>query len=222
MNEIELYISLDKKNKEELLLLLKKSYSTMNTQQRDVVFGQYILKEINNLTIEKSDAENIVDEVNDFYVDSMAGVYYAPFQINSKNYMDVPEETEEWCSKIGILLNESSLLTKQNFHKEAVQGFQKLFTLIDKIGETDIIFGDEIGSWMAGGDRKLATTSYISSASQILSDKEFVDHVTSLLIIDSYESFSNEVYKQIASIATKEQFTSVQSIIGQQKIRVPL
>ena len=222
MNEFDLFMSLEKKEKSDVLSILRKSYSEMNTQQREIVFGEYINNEIKKLIIEKHDAEEICDEVNDFYVDSLAGVYYAPFKINSKNYMNLPEETDDWCSKFCMLLDETSQLAKHNFHKEAVQCFQKLFNLIDKIGDDNIIFGDEIGSWMVGGNRKQATIAYISSASHILTDNEFVDHLIPILVMDSHESFSNEVYRQASLLSTNEKFSLLQLTIEQKKIKIPI
>ena len=48
--------------------------------------------------------------------------------------MDLPEETEAWCSEISILLEETCQLTRQGFYEDAIICFQILFDLIDRIG----------------------------------------------------------------------------------------
>ena len=220
MNEVTLFVSLEKCDKSELINLLENSYFEMNADQRQAVFGSHIIDEINNRVIDQSGADDIVSDVNNFYKDSTAGVYYAPFNINSKNYMDIPEETSEWCNQVGIYLDEASQLTKQNFHTESVHCFKLLFDLFDKLADDDIVFADELGSWMIGGDKEQAITCYITSASTILPENKFAEHIAALLKIDSYESYSNQVYKKSLSICTKEQMIALQLEASIQKIKI--
>ncbi len=86
---------------------------------------------------------------------SMAGVYYAPFKINSKNWSHIPDETREWFDRLGDLLQASAQLTAQGNHLHAVACFGTLYTLIAAMEDgEEIVFGDEIGSWMIPGDEK--------------------------------------------------------------------
>lgn len=147
MNEIDLFIALEKNGKAELLKLLQDAYFEMNAEQRQSVFGSYVSNKIANTRLEQADANDILNAIKDFYKEYIAGAYYSPFNINSKNYRKLPEETKKWYNQIDIFLEESSQLTKQGFHNEAIQCFQILFDLIDKLdkGDDEIIFGDEIG-----------------------------------------------------------------------------
>lgn len=69
----------------------------------------------------------------------MAGHYYAPFEINSKNFSHIPEETDAWFDEISDYLEDSSKLTDQGDHKMAVQCFKLLHELIDKM-EDGLVF----------------------------------------------------------------------------------
>jgi hypothetical protein len=44
------------------------------------------------------------------------GYYYAPFDINSKNFSDIPEETDAWFDEVSDYLEDSSRLTDQGDH----------------------------------------------------------------------------------------------------------
>ncbi len=70
--------------------------------------------------------------VEGFRSDSLAGVYYAPFAINSKNWRHVPEETKEWFGEIGDLLKAGARLTEQGDHLHAVACFETLYESFSK------------------------------------------------------------------------------------------
>jgi len=81
-----------------------------------------------------------------------------------------------------------------------------LFDLIGRLWQgEEIIFADEVGPWMIGVDEKELIKCYLISLAKIATTKEFVDHVIPLIKRDSYESFSNKVYKNVIVIASKEQ-----------------
>ena len=78
------------------------AYYETNTQQRRYIFGDLIKKSKPS----KITGKNIIKKSETFYKESLAGVYYAPFEINSRNFSQIPEETEEWFEKLGDLLQE--------------------------------------------------------------------------------------------------------------------
>jgi hypothetical protein len=43
----------------------------------------------------------------------LAGAYYAPFRINSRNFSDIPEETDAWFAQLGDFLAQSTALAEQ-------------------------------------------------------------------------------------------------------------
>ena len=123
----------------------------MDTNQRHDVFGK-IIKDVPSSTV---DGEDLLSTIEIFYKSSLAGHYYAPFDINSKNFSDIPEETEEWFEEIGDHLEDSSRLTDQGDHRMAVKCFKLLHELIDKMEDGDeVVFADEYGTWIITGDEK--------------------------------------------------------------------
>jgi hypothetical protein len=100
MDKSALFEYLSTQERAVLLDLLGQAYDQMEHGQRRWVFG----KLADSLPVEPIDGESLLDEIKQFHKDSLAGAYYAPFNINSKNYMHVPEETEDWFEKLSDFL----------------------------------------------------------------------------------------------------------------------
>ncbi len=213
-----LFTLLQKAEKKDLLELIKQAYCNMNSEQKEIVFGKLTveaIKENKFLT-----GKDVLNKVKKFQEKSLKRHYYAPFDINSKNYMDLPEETEAWCSEISILLEETCQLTRQGFYEDAIICFQILFDLIDRMGEDEIVFGDEVGSWLVSGDNKETVKYYITSLAKVATVEVFLKHIIPLLKRDSYESFTKEVYKTALKLVTTEQQLALKEEVTNKNIRI--
>jgi hypothetical protein len=158
MNKKRLFEYVKTQNQLKLLELLSLAFDTMDTNQRHDVFGK-TAKEVPPSSV---DGKEILTTIEQFYEKSMAGYYYEPFDINSKNFSDIPEETDAWFDEISDYLEDSSRLTDQGEHEMAVQCFKLLHELIDKMEDGDeIVFADEYGTWMITGDEKRFIKSYL-------------------------------------------------------------
>jgi hypothetical protein len=217
MDEDALFKLLKRQTKATLLKLLYSTYYEANTEQKKRIFGELIKKSKPSKTVD----QDPVKESEKFYKDSLEGVYYAPFNINSKNFSHIPKETKKWFKKLGDLLYSSTQLTKQKEHLSAVESFKILYELIDKMesGE-DIIFGDEYGSWMIPGNEKEFLDAYISSLAEVTMPEEYTKIVIPLIERDSYSSFCNKVYSLAIRYSKKEQEKSLMEAIQAQNIRI--
>jgi hypothetical protein len=216
MNKERLLKYLGKQVPSTLLELLNSAFDAMDTNQRHDVFGK-IIKEVLSSPVE---GKKLLSTIKQFYKKSMAGHYYAPFEINSKNFSHIPEETDAWFDEISDYLEDSSKLTDQGDHKMAVQCFKLLHELIDKMEDGDeIVFADEYGTWMIPGDEKRFVKSYLKSLSAISSPEEYTIGAIPLINRDSYESFHNKVYSTAIKIANKDQKTYLKKEVKKQKIR---
>jgi hypothetical protein len=217
MDENALSKVLKRQTKATLLDLLYSAYYETNTQQRRHIFGD-LMKEFKP---SKALVQNIVKESENFYKNSLARVYYAPFDINSKNFSHIPEETEEWFEKLGNLLQSSAQLTKQKEHTSAVESFKLLYELIAKMenGE-EIIFADEYGSWMIPGNEQDFLDAYILSLSEVKISEDYIKIVIPLIKRDSYMSFCNKVYSLAVKHSNKEQEKSLIKAIKEQNIKI--
>lgn len=112
------------------------------------------------------DSTQLLRAIKKFERESLAGAYYAPFNMNSTNYRDIPKETEGWFKRLANLLQAGTQLTKQRKHAQAVACFKILYGLIDAMENGDeIVFAEELGSWMIPGDEKKFIAAYLRSLS---------------------------------------------------------
>lgn len=216
MNKERLFEYIQTQNQSVLMGLLSLAFDTMGTNQRHDVFGE-IATEVSPSSV---DGNKTLANVEQFYKKSMEGYYYAPFDINSKNFSDIPEETDAWFDEISDYFEDSSELTTQGEHEMAVQCFKLLYELIEKMEDGDeIVFADECGTWMIAGDEKLFITSYLSSLATISTPEEYAKHVIPLVKRDSYESFNNKVYVSAIKVANEDQKIYLKIEVRKQKLR---
>lgn len=200
-----------------MLNLLESAFHEMKTNQKNNVFGHMIDK-AKPLKIDKNQA---IKNVEKFRKDSFAGIYYAPFDINSKNFSHIPEETEEWFEKLNDLFISSTQLSTQGDHLYAIDSFSILYDLIEKMERGDeIIFADEYGTWMIPGDEKVYIKAYIKSLAATKEPNDYVKMAIPLLRRDSHESFSNKVYSIAFKTANKEQREYLMTEIKKQNVRI--
>lgn len=216
MNKDRLFQLLCKEDVGTLLTMLQTAYDFLSHSDRNLVFGQYIKKS----PPAHVDGESLLDRIEQFTTNSRSGFYYEPFEINSKNFMDVPEETEEWFEKIGDLLQDSCQLTAQADYLSAVACFGLLYELIDEMERGDeIVFGDEIGSWLIPGDEKQYLAAYITAVAQVAAPDEFAAIVVPLARRDSYQSLSGQVYATASRLANTAQKERLDAEIKRLNIR---
>jgi len=216
MDKARLFEILEKQDLSVLIDLLDLAYDEMDINQRRSVFGE-IVKKIPASVI---DAKELLKEIKVFHKKSLNRKYYAPFNINSKNYMHIPEKTEEWFETLGDFLKNITRVTEQGEHLLAIKCFGLLYELIDKMEDgEEIVFADELGNWMIPGDEKKFISAYITSLAVTSTPEEFTKATLPLIHRDSCESFANKVYSSVIGAANKEQRTYLEGEIKRQNIR---
>lgn len=216
MNKTRLFEFLAKQKPSFLIELLQAAYNELDTYQRKDVFG----KIVEGIPLPDVDGNELLENIKDFHSESLAGYYYAPFQINSKNFSDIPEETEEWFESLGDFLKESTKLTEQGENSIAIECFKILYELIEKMEEgQEIVFAEEIGSWMIPGDEKEYINAYLSTSAAITTPEEYAEIAIPLIHRDSYSSLVNKVYSSAIKIANEKQKSYLEEEVKRKKIR---
>jgi hypothetical protein len=216
MDREQIFQHLEQQDIAVFLELLECAYDEMNTNRRRAVFGQFAQR----IPPAVRDGKSLLQEVGAFQQDSLAGKYYAPFRINSKNFMDIPEETEEWFERLGDLLQGSLHLSEQGEHEWAVACFRILYDLIETMesGE-EIVFADELGSWMIPGDTQQFIAAYLTSLAAISTPEAFTEQAVPLVKRDRFNSFADQVYSTALKVANAEQTRSLKAEIKRQQIQ---
>jgi hypothetical protein len=216
MDKSALFEHLSTQEPAVLLDLLSQAYDQMDHDQRRWIFG----KLVETLPPAPVEGEVLLAEIEQFQKASLAGTYYAPFNINSKNYMHVPEETEDWFEELSDFLKASTQLTKQGDHLHAVACFEILYQLIETMesGE-EIVFADELGSWMIRGDQKAYVAASLTSLAAIATPQEFAATAAPLIKRDSFQAFTDQVYPTALRAANEAQTEHLEAELKRQQIR---
>ncbi len=216
MDKMALFQHLSSQDTATLLALLDKAYDQMDHDQRQWVFGK-LVEAVPPSAVE---GESLLVAVEFFQQQSLAGAYYAPFNMNSKNFSHIPTETETWFEKLTDFLNAATQLTQQGEHLHAATCFDILFNLIDRMEYGDeIVFAEEIGSWMILGDEKEYVAAYMTSLAATTAPEEFVTAAIPLIKRDSYHSFFTQAYQAASRVSNAAQKKALEAEIQHKKIR---
>ena len=112
-------------------------------------------------------------------------------------------------------------LTSQGDHGWAVKCFDVLLDLIGHMekGE-EIVFADEMGSWMIPIDDKDWIAAYMISLAATAEPAEFAAKAIPVISRDSGQSFTGKAYASGRKVANKEQLGELEGISAQ-KVRTP-
>jgi hypothetical protein len=216
VDEEQVFAHLQKKKKAVLLEYLRAAYEEMSVEQRRAVFGDLAHK----TPRERVDGAHLWQQVEEFCRDSRAGYYYAPFDVNSKNFMHVPEETEEWCDHFADLAQDACHLTAQGDHADAVKCFAALRALEEDVDSgREIIFAEEAGSWMIPIEGKDWLRAYLTSLAATTPPERFTALVLPIIASDSHHAFCDEAYLSARAVATPEQWAHLEAELQRQHVR---
>jgi hypothetical protein len=198
------------------LELLSAAYDAMNERQRLAVFRDHTALE----EPVPVDGKKLLQKIKQFRRDSLDGKYYAPFNVNSKNWTHLPNETETWFSELGQFLADSMALTKQGDHARAAACFGLLYELIlaMEYGK-EIVFADELGSWMIPVEGKKAVAAYLKSLAATTLPEQYATVATPLIKRDSYQNFTDQAYTSALRAADKAQKAHLLAEIERQQIK---
>jgi hypothetical protein len=202
VDEQEVFAHLKKQKKTVLLDYLHAAFEEMTDAQRRAVFADLVRRPANAAV----DADQLRQEIDQFRRDSLARKYYAPFNVNSRNWMHIPQKTREWCDCFARFAEAASALTGRREHAQAVSCFAMLCEVLEAMESGDeIIFAEEAGSWLIPTDQKVWLKAYLRSLAATATPEQFTAATLPLLERDSIQSFSGQVYASALSVANAQQ-----------------
>jgi hypothetical protein len=128
--------------------------------------------------------DKLLARVRSFERTSLAGDYYDPFDVNSKNCMNKSSGTIAWIAECNRLLDLCVVQAQTGDAAEARQSFDIIFGLPDEIDacRDDIIFfADEAGAWQVGVDWEKLLPSWFKVLSATTKPDEYAKRVVDLL-----------------------------------------
>jgi hypothetical protein len=216
VDEQEVFSYLQKQKKAVLLGYLRAAFGAMNAEQRRAVFADAVRKPPQAAV----DGEQLWGEIDQFRRDSLARQYYAPFNMDSRNWRHIPEKTREWCHRFAGFAEGASRLSARGDHAQAIRSFGVLYELLgDMEMGREIVFAEEVGSWLIPGDQKAWLKAYLTSLAAAATPEQFTQAVIPLLERDSIQSFSNQAYASALRVANKEQKAHLRAEVQRRDIR---
>ena len=217
MDDTRLFAFLQYQESAVLIEVLQRAYRAMTTKQRQAVFGA-LEKQLPPVPM---DGAQLHSAIATFSQASLAGAYYAPFPINSRNFSDIPEETDAWFAQLGDYLARSTTLADQGQPQLACTCFGLLYALIEQMERgAEIVFAEEVGSWMIPGDEKVYLGAYIGALADTATPEAFTEAVIPLLRRDSYASCIHRVYTIAMRVANRQQKAQLTAAITRHHIKI--
>ena len=159
------------------------------------------------LSVDQLSEHTLLEDVLNFHSDSLGGLYYEDFEVNSKNFMERSRGTINWITEHQRLLNRCLQDSSQEDPKQIRQAFDLLFNLLDEIDECrdDIIFfADEAGAWQVGVEWDEVLPCYFKILAAVAQPSEYAEGVIKL--VKSHANYNSDNYFKLAlEVAKKPQ-----------------
>lgn len=202
--------ALRKLKKENLLQVLHDAYQALPASRVASVFGGYVDlttpdSTISSRTRRSTAPQRLLEAVEQFHADSLAGQYYESFNVNSKNFMDKSEGTELWISECNQFFDKGVALSVQGQQAAVRTAMDLLFELLEEIdtgSDRIIFFADEGGSWQVGIDTDKVLPAYFISLAAVAEPPEYAARVRE--VIRQHGSYDSEKFLRAAQKAANE------------------
>lgn len=153
------------------------------------------------LSVDQVSDSSLLEEVSDFYQQSIDRVYYEDFEVNSKNFMKQSRGTINWIRECNRLIKYCVQETQKGEENPSLvrEAFEKLFTLLDELNKGDdyiIFFADEAGSWQVGVDWDDVLPSYFKILALVTEPDEYAEYV--IKIVKSQVDYNSQNYYNLA------------------------
>jgi len=101
-----------------------------------------------------------------------------------------------------------------NLHKEhalAVECFDMLYYLQENMCD-EIIYADELGSWMIPIKQSVVIPKYIESISKVCKPEEYKERIKLVMNIDAHDYQKSKIFDKAIEVASREQRKSIEEL----------
>ncbi|MBT9317615.1 hypothetical protein [Leptothoe spongobia] len=198
---------------EELLFLLDRAIELIPQETLPELLKGVL--DLDSFQVDEIADELILEEVLDFQADSLAGVYYESFRVNSRNYMDQSRGTINWIAEFKRLMNRCIKECQAGEYFQAHPAFEVLIELLDEVDECrdDIIFfADESGSWQVGVSWENVLPSYFTALAEVVEPEVYAESVVK--VVKKHANYRGDIHLKTAmKIAQPAQRKALKAII---------
>jgi hypothetical protein len=206
--------ALGKLTRRDLLVVLDRALAHVpNHGLAAVVDGFIALDDL--VAVGSKKRVRVIDKVKAFDRASRRGEYYDSFNVNSRNFMEKSEGTEEWIAECKALLEDVLRLSSAGDAAEAREAFELIFALLRRLneGEDDIIFfADEAGSWQVGVDWSRVLPAYFRSLAATAPAEEYA-RLAVAVVRDFVHHDAAKYLSRARGAGTKEQKAAMRTLV---------
>jgi hypothetical protein len=173
----KLHVALRRMSRGDLLMVAERAIGIVPRAKLDALVGDLV--RFDELTQGQPGAAPLLAEVKKFHEASLRGEYYESFNVNSKNFMDKSEGTEEFIAEFDRLICRCIRAAPKG-PQPVREAFELLFALLRRIDEDPdsiVFFADEAGSWQVSVDWQEALPAYFQCLAATASGEEFAREV---------------------------------------------
>lgn len=127
---------------------------------------------------------SLLAEVSKFSQDSLAGVYYDSFDVNSRNHMDKSRGTINWIDEFQSMMERCITESSTADPAAVIESFDLLIDLLEEIddgGDNIIFFADEGGAWDVWSSWEELIQPYCQALSGITKPQEYAEKIFNLI-----------------------------------------
>ena len=182
---------------EELLSLLDRAIELIPQERLPELIEGFF--DLDLLSVDELSEQSLLDDVLEFHSDSLAGLYYDDFDVNSKSFMERSRGTINWMAEHERLMNRCLIESSSGNPEQIRQAFELLFNLLDEIDECrdDIIFfADEGGAWQVGVEWDEVLPCYFKVLAAVAQPSEYAESV--IKIVKSHANYNSDNYFKLA------------------------
>ena len=173
----KLSVALRRLSRKDLLIIVGRALEHVPQSKLEAFLdGNLRLKDFR---VTKISASAVFGEVRRFYEASLQGCYYKSFAVNSGNFMEVSEGTEEFEAEFNRLLGLCVHAAGNESRANMREAFELLFDLLRRIdfGDEIVFFADEGGSWAIDVNWHIALPAYFRCLAETASPEDYAREV---------------------------------------------
>jgi hypothetical protein len=210
----DLRFALGKLTKDRLLAVLDAALAAIPRSRVNEVLGVHIdLGALRSraATRRPGAPARLLADAKKFHAGTMAGLFYEGFRVNSKNFMDKSETTEEWIYECNQLFGRCVDVGAGGNHVAVRDALELLLDLLRRInrGEKIIFFADKGGDWQVGVEWDRVLPAYFASLVATETAERFTTQA-----LDVVGEFVRRDEKKFLGLAKKAVFSKAPGVRG--------
>ena len=176
---------------------------------------------LDGLTEGRRGAAPLLGEVRKFHEASLRGEYYDGFDVNSKNFMEKSEGTEEFIAEFERLIGKCVRAADKGPRAPVREVFELLFAVLRRLDsdpDSVVFFADEAGSWQVGVDWNKVLPTYFRCLADGTRGEDFARQVDQA--ITDFAAYERPRYLTAARrVADVEQKAALRRLPAREKQR---